>query len=124
MTAVVQLQSHRPTDAETLSSAARLLELARGKGVDDRRRLLEAEMEGGELFELRVAVENRPGTVAEIALALGRARVNIEDMALYPAADMRTGAITLWVAGAEEAERAAGVIRELGHTASVLGGEE
>lgn len=40
MTAVVQLQSHRPTDAQTLSSAAQLLELARGKGVDDRRRLL------------------------------------------------------------------------------------
>jgi prephenate dehydrogenase len=90
----------------------------------DRRRLLEAGAEGGELHELRVAVENRPGTVAEIALALGRARLNIEDMALYPAADMRTGAITLWVAGRGEAERAAGVIRELGHTASVLGGEE
>ena len=40
MTAVVQLQSHRPTDAATLSSAGQLLELARGKGVDDRRRLL------------------------------------------------------------------------------------
>ena len=74
---------------------------------DDRRRLLEAGAEGGELHELRVAVENRPGTVAEIALALGRAQVNIEDMALYPAADLRTGAITLWVAGDAEAERAA-----------------
>ena len=36
-------------------------------------------------------------------------------MALYPAPDMRTGAISIWVAGAEEAERAAGVVRELGH---------
>ena len=53
--------------------------------------------------------------VAEIALALGRERVNIEDMALYPATDMSTGAITLWVAGAEEAERAAEVVRGLGH---------
>jgi prephenate dehydrogenase len=88
---------------------------------EDRRRLLEAEMEGGELHELRVAVENRPGTVAEIALALGRARVNIEDMALYPAADMRTGAITLWVAGDAEAERAAGIVRELGHGVSEVG---
>ncbi|WP_309628503.1 DUF2336 domain-containing protein [Brevundimonas sp.] len=40
MTAVVQLQSHRSPDAEALSSAQHLLELARGKGVDDRRRLL------------------------------------------------------------------------------------
>ena len=91
---------------------------------DDRRRLLEAGMEGGALLELRVAVENRPGTVAEIALALGRERVNIEDMALYPAADMRTGAITLWVAGEAEAERAAEVVRGLGHGVSILGGDE
>jgi prephenate dehydrogenase len=91
---------------------------------EDRRRLLEAELEGGELFELRVAVENRPGTVAEIALALGRERVNIEDMALYPAADMRTGAITLWVAGESEAARAAGIVEGLGHGVSVVGGGE
>ena len=41
----------------------------------------------------------------------GRAGVNIEDMALYPAPDMRTGAVSLWVAGGEEAERAAEVVR-------------
>lgn len=40
MTAVVQLQPHPQTEAMTLSSASHLLELARGKGVDDRRRLL------------------------------------------------------------------------------------
>ena len=91
--------------------------------LEHRRRLLEADMSGGALRELRVSVENRPGTVAEIALALGRAGVNIEDMALYPAADMRTGAITLWVAGDEQAEQAAAVVRGLGHSASVLGAE-
>jgi prephenate dehydrogenase len=83
-------------------------------------RLAEAGLAGGTLTELRVSVENRPGVVAEIALALGRAGVNIEDMALYPAADMRTGAISLWVAGADDADRAAAVIRELGHTATPL----
>ena len=86
---------------------------------DDRRRLLEADLVGGELFELRLGVENRPGTVAELALALGRAGVNIEDMALYPAPDMRTGAVSLWVAGEDEAERAAGIVRELGHAVSI-----
>ena len=40
MTAVVQLQTHRSPDAETLSSAANLLNLARSKSTDDRRRLL------------------------------------------------------------------------------------
>ena len=92
-----------------------------GAAGDDRRRLLESELSGGaDLRELRVGVENRPGTVAEIALALGHAQVNIEDMALYPAADMRTGAISIWIAGSEEAERASGVVRELGHTVALL----
>ena len=43
-------------------------------------------------------------------------------MALYPAPDMRTGAISVWVAGAEEAERAAAVVRDLGHVVSVVAG--
>jgi prephenate dehydrogenase len=90
---------------------------------EDRRRLLEAELAGGPLSELRVRVPNRPGTVAEIALALGRAGVNIEDMALYPAADMRTGAISVWVAGHEEATRASRVISELGHDVAPAAGE-
>ena len=87
---------------------------------DDRRRLLESDLIGGELCELRIGVENRPGTVAEIALELGSAQVNIEDMALYPAPDMRTGAISVWVAGRSEAERAAEIVRALGHVVSVL----
>jgi prephenate dehydrogenase len=86
----------------------------------DRRRLSEAELAGGTLHELRVVVANRPGTVAELALALAEAGVNIEDMALHPAADMRSGAISLWVAGGEQAERAAALVRDLGHSATVL----
>ena len=76
---------------------------------------------GGPLRELRIAVPNRPGIVAELALALGRAGVNIEDMALAPAADMRSGAVSLWVAGDEEAQRAAGHVRALGHSVAVIG---
>ncbi len=86
----------------------------------DRRRLLETELAGGPLLELRVIVANRPGTVAELALALGEAGVNIEDMALHPATDMKSGAISLWVAGEEQAERAAALVRDLGHSATVL----
>jgi prephenate dehydrogenase len=91
---------------------------------DDRRRLLEAEHTAGPLRELRVVVANRPGTVAELALALGEAGVNIEDMALHPAPDMTSGAVSLWVAGAEQADRAAALVRELGHTVTVLGAGE
>jgi prephenate dehydrogenase len=83
-----------------------------------RRELIETEITGGPLHELRVRVPNRPGIVAEVALELGRAGVNIEDMALYPAADMTSGAISLYIAGDDQAERAEGLIRELGHDVS------
>jgi prephenate dehydrogenase len=86
-----------------------------------RRELIEAEIAGGPLHELRVRVPNRPGIVAEVALALGRAGVNIEDMALYPAADMTSGAISLYVAGDDQAERAERLIRDLGHDVSRAG---
>jgi prephenate dehydrogenase len=87
----------------------------------DRRRLLETELAGGPLRELRVVVTNRPGTIAELALALGEAGVNIEDMALYPTPDMTSGAVSLWVSGDEQAERAASLVRQLGHSVSAVG---
>jgi prephenate dehydrogenase len=83
-----------------------------------RRELIEAEIAGGPLHELRVLVPNRPGIVAELALELGRAGVNIEDMALYPAPDMTSGAVSLYIAGDQEAERAEALVRELGHDVS------
>jgi prephenate dehydrogenase len=83
-----------------------------------RRELIETEIAGGPLHELRVLVPNRPGIVAELALELGRAGVNIEDMALYPAPDMTSGAISLYIAGDEEAERAENLVRVLGHDVS------
>ncbi len=89
----------------------------------DRRGLLEADLEGGTLRELRVVVVNRPGTVAELALALGEAGVNIEDMALHPASDMKSGAISLWVVGEEQAGRAAALVRDLGHSVTVVAGD-
>jgi prephenate dehydrogenase len=82
---------------------------------DDRRRLLEAELAGGPVHELRVTVPNQPGIVAQAALALGRGGVNILDMALAPAADMRTGAISFWIAGDEASARARELIEELGY---------
>ena len=82
--------------------------------ADCRRRLLEADLAGGTVHELRITVPNRPGIVAEVALALGKAGVNIVDMALAPAPDMRSGAITLWIAGDEPATRARALIDDLG----------
>jgi prephenate dehydrogenase len=82
--------------------------------AEDRRRLLEAQLAGGPLFELRASVPNQPGVVAQLALELGRAGVNITDMALYPAPDMSEGVVALWIAGEEQAERAEELVGRLG----------
>ncbi len=77
-----------------------------------------AETEAGATHGLRVLVPNRPGVLAELALALGRAGVNITDMSLDPAPDMSSGAISIWVAGEEDASKAADCIAGLGHSFS------
>lgn len=117
---------------ERLTQAAALIRSGDEDAVDEwqrgalasRRRLLEVGAGGGVLRELQVAVENKPGVVADIALALGRAGVNIEDMALAPAADMRSGAMSLWISGDKEIERARDVMLELGHSADLVSSGE
>jgi prephenate dehydrogenase len=79
----------------------------------DRRSLLEAELGDEPVHELRLIVPNRPGIVAQVALELGKAGVNIVDLALAPAADMRSGAMTLWIAGDRQAARASELIAGL-----------
>lgn len=80
----------------------------------DRRRLLEAQLASGPLHELRVSIPNRPGVVAELALELGRAGVNIADLALYPAPDMSEGVVALWIAGENTVIRAEQLIADRG----------
>jgi prephenate dehydrogenase len=131
--------SNRDAVADSVESAARRLEEAarlirrgdreavsawQAAAGEDRRRLLEAESEAGPLRELRIVVANRPGTVAQLALALGDAGVNIEDMALHPAPDMTSGAVSLWVGGEEQAQRAERLVRGLGHSVTVLASGE
>ena len=81
---------------------------------EERRALLEADQDGGTVHELRVSVPNRPGVVAEVALSLGGAGVNIVDMALHPAPDGRSGWIGLWIAGAGPAAQAQRLVEDLG----------
>jgi len=80
-----------------------------------RRDLLERELAGGPVHELRASVPNQPGVVARLALELGRAGINIDDMALYPSSDMRDGVVALWIAGDEAADRAQALVAELGY---------
>ena len=102
--------------------------LARGDGewlgawqresAAERQALLAAGLGGGRAAELRAAVPNRPGVIAEIALTLGREGINISDMALAPSEDNRTGEIALWVA-ASQAEQARALVAELGFPITV-----
>jgi prephenate dehydrogenase len=83
----------------------------------DREALLGAGLVGGvggeSVLELRASVPNRPGVIAEIALALGDAGVNIADMVLSPSQDNRQGVVALWI-GDEHAGRARELIASLG----------
>jgi prephenate dehydrogenase len=104
--------------AERLGQAAELLESGEGvaswndAALAARHALLD-DVAGGAVHELRLTLPNRPGIVAQVALALGKAGVNIVDLALAPAPDMRSGAMTLWIAGDAEAERADAILAEL-----------
>jgi prephenate dehydrogenase len=70
---------------------------------------------GGEaVLELRASVPNRPGVIAEIALVLGGASINILDMVLSPSPDNSRGVVSLWIAGERHARRAEELIADLG----------
>jgi prephenate dehydrogenase len=96
---------------ERLGAARRALEAGdraallawQEEAATDRAALLEAGVVGGPVRELRAVVPNRPGVIADIALTLGRAGINISDMALSPSADFTRGEIALWVAEGDAA---------------------
>jgi prephenate dehydrogenase len=96
------------------SSDAGAIERWSADALNERKRLLEADLGAAPVVELRVVVPNRPGVLAELALSLGRAGVNIVDLALAPAPDNRSGAISFWVAGERSAARARQLLEELG----------
>jgi prephenate dehydrogenase len=76
---------------------------------DQRRALLDIGMTGGPLREIRLVVPNRPGVIADLALTLSRAGINIHDMSLSPQPDFRSGEVALWVA-ADHADRASALV--------------
>ena len=112
----IEAVAERMTDvAATLRAGdAEAIERWNEEAAEFRRRLLEADLAGGVVHELRLTVPNRPGIVAQVALALGKAGVNIVDLALAPAPDMRSGAMTLWIGGDQQTVRARELIDELG----------
>jgi prephenate dehydrogenase len=106
---------------DRLQAARALLAAGDGEAIgawndaarEDRRRLLDSGPEGGEVHELVVLVPNRPGIVAEIALALGRATIDIVDMGLYPQSGTH-GTVALWIRGDDVTAQAEALVRGLG----------
>lgn len=88
------------------------LETWQAEAQHQRRALLDVGMTGGELTEIRRVVPNRPGVVADLALTLSRAGINIHDMTLSPQPDFRSGEVALWVAEEHHA-RARSLIDEV-----------
>jgi prephenate dehydrogenase len=87
-----------------------------GEAALNRRGMLtEAYGDPGELQRLRVHVPDRPGVLAGITQALGAERINIEDFELQHVSPERGGTLTVLVAGAAEAGRAAALLEAQGY---------
>ena len=80
-----------------------------------RRMLVEAYPDPGALQRVRVHVPDRPGILAGITVALGAARINIEDFELQHLSPQRGGTLTLLIAGEEQAARAAELLESQGY---------
>jgi prephenate dehydrogenase len=121
------LLANRDAVAERLADAARRLDEVRAaldagdrealerwqvEAARGREALLEAATHAGPVRELRVTVPNRPGVVAELALALSRSGINISDMSLTPAPDNTRGEMALWVRETDY-ERARNLVADL-----------
>ena len=69
------------------------------------------------LFEILVVAEDRPGIIAEIAVALSRERININDIEIMKVREGEGGTIRLGFDAEDAAERALAVLRGLGYQA-------
>lgn len=67
--------------------------------------------EATEVYDLLIAVPNRPGVLSEITLAVGKIGINIEDIQIVHSTEGDSGTLKLAVFGRDEAERAAEILR-------------
>jgi prephenate dehydrogenase len=88
--------------------------------ADMRRAIVDKALTGDELVELRTVVPNRPGAIAELALAFAKEGVNIADLSVAPLPGGATGMVALWCP-LEQSSAALALLAELG--IEVIGGE-
>jgi len=91
-----------------------------GEASQHRRQLLAgAYSDAGAVHRLLVRIPDRPGVLAAITQALGVERINIEDFELRHESPERGGALTVLIAGAEQAQRAADLLESQGYIVDV-----
>ncbi len=77
-----------------------------------------------ELFHLTVAVENRPGVISSVTMAIGERGINIEDLELVHPLESGAGLLRLAVRGLKEAEAALRALKDRGFRAILSRGLE
>lgn len=91
-----------------------------GEASRHRRRLLERAYPDVEtIHRLQIHVPDRPGVLSGITQALGAEKINIEDFEFQHLSPERGATLTLLVAGATEAARAAELLQAQGYSALV-----
>lgn len=71
------------------------------------------------LYELLVAVPNRPGVLSDITLAIGEMGINIEDIEIVHSTESESGFLKLVILGEKKAEKVAQVLEKKGYRLSV-----
>ena len=71
------------------------------------------------LFKVTVRVPDIPGSISRVMTALGDAEINVEDLTLHHMSRSVGGDLVLFVTGEEVAEKAAGLLNDLGYPSRV-----
>jgi prephenate dehydrogenase len=85
-------------------------ELAAGR---EARRNLPGKAVDGDLFDIRIAVPDRPGLLAQVTTTVGNLGVNIEDLQITHSSEGGRGTLHLQILGVIEADKVAKALREL-----------
>lgn len=83
------------------------------------RRGLPDKLVGGDLYEVRFPVPDRPGVLSEVTTTVGNLGINIEDLRIDHATEGGRGTLHLTILGADDADRVAAGLQERGYEARV-----
>lgn len=88
-------------------------------GARAARRGLPDKLVGGDLYEVRFPVPDRPGVLSEVTTAVGNLGINIEDLRIDHVTEGGRGTLHLTILGAGDADRVAALLQDRGYEARV-----